>query len=114
MAAAGLAAGLRDRCFHVPAAVGGDQPGAGVASSRLPGQSRQGRGGGSRLGVPVAGPAVLHGGFLDSPARPGAGLAVALLYGPTVLRRIPAVVATLATDGWDRTGFNGRRCELAR
>src|ERR1035441_1892399 len=73
MAAAGLAAGLRDRCFHVPAAVGGHQPGAGVASSLLPGQSRQGRGGGSRLGVPVAGPAVLHGGFLDSPARPGAG-----------------------------------------
>ena len=23
------------------------------------------------------------------------------------LRRIPAIVATLATDGWDRIGFNG-------
>jgi hypothetical protein len=26
--------------------------------------------------------------------------------GQTVQRRIPAVVATLATDGWDRIGFN--------
>ena len=35
---------------------------------------------------------------------------VALLF----MGRIPAIVATLATDGWDRIGFNGRRCGLAR
>ena len=28
-------------------------------------------------------------------------------------RRIPAIVATLATDGWDGIGFNGRWCGLA-
>ena len=28
-------------------------------------------------------------------------------YGPTDDWRIPAIVATLATDGWDRIGFNG-------
>jgi hypothetical protein len=27
--------------------------------------------------------------------------------GPCPGRRIPAIVATLATDGWDRIGFNG-------
>ena len=27
--------------------------------------------------------------------------------GPAVTGRIPAIVATLATDGWDRIGFNG-------
>jgi uncharacterized protein (DUF2252 family) len=36
----------------------------------------------------------------------GASVAVSTPTGPTVLRRIPAIVATLATDGWDRTGFN--------
>jgi Domain of unknown function (DUF1707) len=29
-------------------------------------------------------------------------------------RRIPAILATLAPDGWDRIGFNGRQCGLAR
>ena len=28
--------------------------------------------------------------------------------------RIPAIVATLATDGWDRIGFNARQCGLGR
>jgi hypothetical protein len=27
--------------------------------------------------------------------------------GPAMTGRIPAIVATLATDGWDRIGFNG-------
>ena len=36
------------------------QPGPGMASSRLPGQSWRRRGGGGRVGVPVAGPAVLR------------------------------------------------------
>jgi hypothetical protein len=42
------------------------------------------------------------------------GVAVSIPTGPTVLRRILAIVATLATNGWDRIGFNGRRRGLAR
>ena len=41
-------------------------------------------------------------------------VAVSTPTGPTVLRRIPAIVATLATDGWDRIGFNARQCGLGR
>jgi hypothetical protein len=31
----------------------------------------------------------------------------------SVIRRIPAIVATLAINGGDRIGFNGRQCGLA-
>jgi hypothetical protein len=34
-------------------------------------------------------------------------VATTVPFGPTMTGRIPAIVATLATDGWDRTGFNG-------
>src|SRR5260370_790709 len=53
--------------------VGGPQRGPGVASSCLPGQPRQRRGGGGGVGVPVAGPARLLPRFLDRAAGPGAG-----------------------------------------
>jgi hypothetical protein len=36
-----------------------------------------------------------------------ATLATTVSFGPTMTGQIPAIVATLATDGWDGTGFNG-------
>jgi uncharacterized protein YbjT (DUF2867 family) len=47
-------------------------------------------------------------------AKHAAEVAVALWSGPTVLRRIPAIVATLASDGPDGIAFNGSRCGPGR
>jgi hypothetical protein len=50
----------------------------------------------------------------DADVRSGASAPLSLAPGPDLKGRIPAIVATLATNGWDRIGFNGRQFGLAR